>query len=547
VISQFDYQNDALGRRTQRLDTLANMPQSLTNSFGYNARSEVVAALMGTNEYGYAFDPIGNRLASTNSGESFSYTANELNQYLQVVDGGTFNLGHDGDGNITNDGRRAFMWDGENRLLAVEPLAPTGGARRIRCAYDHMSRRVEKAVDVWDGSDWVANATNRFIWDSWLLVGEYGQQATGVVTNWNVWGLDLSGSLQGAGGIGGLICRTAGDGVVQHYFMDANGNVSDVTDASGTNILARYLPGPFGEPRLVSGTLDSNPWQFSTKYWDSETGLGYWGYRYYDPITGRWINRDPIAERGGVNLYVICRNAPMLASDVLGLFGPSIHRDATILWASELGIRDDVATAIGEEDDAVDTAFSAKTFPFTDANWGWHFDRSTGGPDTRLAHASDQYVEAKRFCTATVDMPDQAALRLGRGLHPLQDWVAHGDFNRNRLGEMPNIATAPWVWQFQWAHNWFGDGFNAWEMVDNPDLDAGGANGRATIDVLGNPHPLGNGDTAFSTPFHAGQQRRGLARDKTRELLAEFVVYVIRNAKPCGECRKAFLSLTPAP
>lgn len=159
------------------------------------------------------------------------------------------------------------------------------------------------------------------------------------------------------------------------------------------------------------------------------------------------------------------------------------------------------------------------------------------------------YVEAKGFCTRSVDRPDEAARRLGRALHPLQDWVAHGDFNRNRPGEMPSIATAKSATRFRWAHNWWGtgNGIAAQARVDDPDLDAGGANGRTTIDVLGNPHPLGNGDTAFSTPFHAGTQRRDLARDKTRELLAEFVVYVIRNAKPCGECRKAFLSLAPAP
>ncbi|MBB5354036.1 RHS repeat-associated protein, partial [Haloferula luteola] len=42
---------------------------------------------------------------------------------------------------------------------------------------------------------------------------------------------------------------------------------------------------------------------FSTKYQDEETGLYYYGYRYYDPVTGRWQSRDPLEELGGFNLY----------------------------------------------------------------------------------------------------------------------------------------------------------------------------------------------------------------------------------------------------
>ena len=74
-ISRFDYTNDELARRTRRVDN-----QSVTNDFGYNLRSEVIEALMGTNTYGYAYDPIGNRLAATNNAEVLSYIANELNQ-----------------------------------------------------------------------------------------------------------------------------------------------------------------------------------------------------------------------------------------------------------------------------------------------------------------------------------------------------------------------------------------------------------------------------------------------------------------------------------
>jgi len=64
----------------------------------------------------------------------------------------------------------------------------------------------------------------------------------------------------------------------------------------------------------------TNPFLFSTKYYDWETGLYYYGYRDYDPGTGRWLGRDPIEERGGENLYGFIGNDPINRIDPLGLW-----------------------------------------------------------------------------------------------------------------------------------------------------------------------------------------------------------------------------------
>jgi len=62
-----------------------------------------------------------------------------------------------------------------------------------------------------------------------------------------------------------------------------------------------------------------NPFRFSTKYWDGETELSYYGFRYYSPGMGRWLNRDPIEEAGGVNLYGFVGNDGVNQWDLLGL------------------------------------------------------------------------------------------------------------------------------------------------------------------------------------------------------------------------------------
>jgi RHS repeat-associated protein len=96
-----------------------------------------------------------------------------------------------------------------------------------------------------------------------------------------------------------------------------------VSAADGT-IAARYEYGPFGELLRATGLMAKvNPFLFSTKYYDWETGLYYYGYRYYDPSTGRWPNRDPIGEAGGANLYGFLDNSPPNAFDPLGL--TSVH------------------------------------------------------------------------------------------------------------------------------------------------------------------------------------------------------------------------------
>jgi RHS repeat-associated protein len=136
------------------------------------------------------------------------------------------------------------------------------------------------------------------------------------------WGLDLTGSFTAAGGIGGLLQitdHTTGTRYLPTY--DGNGNVGTLVNASTGVLGASYEYNAFGEPLRTTGTYaKTNPIRFSTKYTDNETGLIYYGFRYYDARNGRFINRDPIEERGGMNLYGFCGNDGVNQWDYLGQF-----------------------------------------------------------------------------------------------------------------------------------------------------------------------------------------------------------------------------------
>jgi RHS repeat-associated protein len=139
-------------------------------------------------------------------------------------------------------------------------------------------------------------------------------------------GNDLSGSLQGAGGIGGLLARSDNTQMIigsptahAFYHADGNGNVTMLIN-SYQAIVAKYLYDPFGNTLSLSGSLaDANVYRFSSKEWNDNAGLYYYLYRYYDPNLQRWLNQDPIQERGGLSLYEYVANNPINLIDLLGL------------------------------------------------------------------------------------------------------------------------------------------------------------------------------------------------------------------------------------
>ena len=238
-----------------------------------------------------------------------------------LVPPATQTFGHDLDGNLTNDLVWAYLWDGENRLVQMSNVTTVASAarRKLDFNYDHQGRRFRKVMSTWNGSAWVAAQTNGFHYHGWNVLGDFVSASN---FRHYLWGNDLSGSLQGAGGVGGLIAVRETNQV--HFVAyDGNGNVAGLVNAADGAVSANYEYGPFGESIRASGVFaKNNPYRFSTKYQDAESDLLYYGHRFYNPSTGRWPNRDPLGELGGINLYGFVRNSAVNLYDPLGLTIP---------------------------------------------------------------------------------------------------------------------------------------------------------------------------------------------------------------------------------
>jgi RHS repeat-associated protein len=193
--------------------------------------------------------------------------------------------------------------------------------------YDSQDRRIWKKTFAWDASlnggagDWSGTPQQylKFAYDGMNLVAEFSSDGTtDRLLQTYAWGQNLGG------GIGGLLSITDySDTMPKTYlpFYDGNGNVTGLTDAADGSVAATYDYDPFGNLTASSGpAANVNPFRFSTKYFDSETGLYNYGYRFYSPAQGRFVTRDPSGEfNGGANLYVFVHNDPVNRTDALGL------------------------------------------------------------------------------------------------------------------------------------------------------------------------------------------------------------------------------------
>ncbi len=301
-----------------------------TVSYGYNPTSMLQgeeAAQGGAStpavSKSYSFDAMGNRLSMTDAVAQTQKTSayNNLNQLTgqgffntasgQPVATGSSSFGYDSDGNMalvtSKDangnvtGQTSYTYDDASRLIGIT----TPGSSKWQFVYDGFSRlRISRSWN-WQNGAWEPTSEKRRVYLDRDVVQERDSQN-------NVVASDLR-----AGNIGGLLARTTATGSV-FYGYDGSGNVTSLTDGTGA-LVGSYSYDAWGNLLASSGTASNqNPFLYATK--EQLAGLCFYGYRFYSSGLGRWINRDPLGERGGANVYVAMGDNPVNKTDFYGLY-----------------------------------------------------------------------------------------------------------------------------------------------------------------------------------------------------------------------------------
>ncbi len=217
----------------------------------------------------------------------------KTNGYALSVNGGsTTSLTYDLNGNMTSDGTNAFAWDAENRMIKITYPGTNNFSSFV---YDGLSRNVS-IVETVAGS---VTSTKQFVWA----------------------GSNRKEERDGSGALTKKFFERGQMNLTTKYFYDKDhlGTVREMTDNSGV-IQAQYAFDPFGRVTKLSEAVASD-FGYAGYYSHSRSGLNLTRTRAYASTLGRFINRDPIEETGGVNLYSYVGNMPVSFIDGNGTRG----------------------------------------------------------------------------------------------------------------------------------------------------------------------------------------------------------------------------------
>lgn len=264
-------------------------------NFGYDTLDRLTSATHPlTLDQTYSYDPVGNRLNDTS----------QHNAANQLTEDASFTYQYDANGNLVrktvkaNANHTDFNYDAENRLVKVEEFAAgaTTPAFVSTYRYDGLGRRIEKIGN---------GITRRHVYDREDILLEY-EENNALLARYTH-GRDVDEPVAVRRG-----------GTDYFYHADGLGSITEVTGSIG-DTAKTYAYDSWGNILEQSGTAE-NPYTFTGREFDSETGLYYYRTRYYDPQAGRFIQRDPAGFAGGdINLFAYVGSDPVTYIDPRGL------------------------------------------------------------------------------------------------------------------------------------------------------------------------------------------------------------------------------------
>ena len=307
---------------------------STPESYSYDATYRILQAITPKGYETYSYDQVGNRTTGPGPRDT-GYSHDAANRMTQ---GRQYSYSYDNNGNQTaksiNETKGwTQSWDYENQLSKSE-RSKGAEKRTVTYKYDPFGRRIEKKLETTNPT---TTETTTYVYDNEDIVLELFTDKNGSTTK--------TFYTHGPGIDEPLAMERSGQ--FYYYHADGLGSITAISDQSRT-VVERYSYSVFGQPRPTTGFRNS--YQFTGREWDKETGLYYYRLRYYDPMEGIFISKDPIGFAGGdVNLFGYVQNNPVNWIDPTGLdpIDPNTGRANSVLRCHVCPHDDPTENAIG--------------------------------------------------------------------------------------------------------------------------------------------------------------------------------------------------------
>ncbi len=303
----FEYEYNNIGDRTA---TRALHQQSLSETYAYDNVNRLINYKKGAitngdipspdDQIDFQYDALGNRVSLTQNSNSTTYASNNLNAYTSIMSTGTtISPQYTLSGNMSSDGQNAYTYDADNRLTSVNG--------NVIYKYDALGRRYQKIVDA-------TTITYYYYQNQMIQEADNNGNTTEYIY---------------AGGKNDYLLAMINTSDTYYYHLNANQSVVGMSNSTG-QIVERYEYEPYGTPTIYDGSYTEltasvigNKFYFTSKELDEESNLYYSRSRHYHHQLGRFMQRDPISYRDGMNLYQYVDSNPINYIDPDGMKGCS--------------------------------------------------------------------------------------------------------------------------------------------------------------------------------------------------------------------------------